>query len=88
MTTRREEVDQFIGTHLEDIKLGDGTNNSVLFETVHRFKGLESDAIILLLHDQDPSELKRLAYVGMSRARVVLHVIGSARTEALLEWPS
>ena len=88
LTTRRSDVEELVGTRANGIDLGDGTKGTVLIETVHRFKGLEADAVILLLHDQDSDELRRLAYVGMSRARALLHVIGSKATREILEWPS
>jgi Nuclease-related domain/UvrD-like helicase C-terminal domain/AAA domain len=88
LTTRRADVEQLAGSHGEGTEVGDGRNGTVLVETVHRFKGLEADAVILLLHEQDPEEVRRLAYIGMSRARALLHVVGSSSIRALLEWPN
>ena len=88
LSTRRADVEALVGLHVGGIEVGDGTDGTVLVETVHRFKGLEADAIVLVLHEQDPDELRRLAYVGMSRARVLLHVIGSKVTRELLNWPN
>jgi len=57
-------------------------NNSVRFRTIHRFKGLESDVVILLLHRR-PADLEEserylsseLLYVGFSRAKHLLYVV-------------
>jgi hypothetical protein len=53
--------------------------NTIRYETVHRFKGLEADCILLTGIGQ-PSDYyreehwRRFEYIGGSRARVVLHV--------------
>lgn len=39
-----------------------------------------------LLDERDEDELRRLAYVGMSRARSVLYVIGSKECRELIGW--
>ncbi len=56
--------------------------NSVKFRTIHQFKGLESDVVILLLHRRavDLAESERylsneLLYVGFSRAKHLLYVV-------------
>jgi hypothetical protein len=78
--TRREDVE------LVARGLGDINASGVTVDTIHRFKGLESDAVIVMLHEMDVEEIRRLAYVGMSRARAVLHVVGSAAVRAKLNW--
>lgn len=63
--------------------------HGVVVETIHRFKGLENDVIIVGLCRGDRyevSELRRLAYVGFSRARAVLVVVGDPKMKALLNW--
>jgi hypothetical protein len=61
--------------------------DGVVAETVHRFKGLEADVVLLLLVS-NPSieEILSVAYVGMSRARAVLIVIGPRRLRSTLGW--
>ena len=59
----------------------------VVAETVQRFKGLESDVVVLRLSDSlltSPDKGRRLAYVGMSRARLVLVIIASRKVLAAL----
>ena len=78
MSLKRSPVYQAgkLGNH-ELIRLGDEReSNSILIETLHRFKGLESDIAIVCDIDRsskrfDPKKL----YVAASRARLVLAVI-------------
>ena len=53
---------------------------------MHRFKGLEADVVILLLHDGEEQDVKRLAYVGMSRARALLVLIASKSMFDVIRW--
>ena len=64
-----------VGTHLIKTKR-DG--NGVLFTTARKFKGLESDAIIIVDVDGtafSDDESKRLFYVGCSRAKHQLDIV-------------
>lgn len=54
-------------------------------DTVHRFKGLEADAVVLVLDDDNTTAIE--AYVGMSRARTSLTVIASAASAEAIHWP-
>ncbi|MDR2365178.1 MAG: ATP-binding domain-containing protein [Zoogloeaceae bacterium] len=57
------------------------SNNSVLIGTVQRFKGLESPIVILWGLDViDLARSEELRYVGMSRAKPLLIVVGTAAT--------
>lgn len=60
----------------------------VVVETVHRFKGLEADVVVLLLGGfaADEMQARTLAYVGMSRARTMLVVIGPKSLRRTLGW--
>lgn len=55
-------------------------------ETVSRFKGLESQAIVLVLDGPFSPEGRTSAYVGMSRARSVLVVVGDDADQPPLSW--
>jgi hypothetical protein len=46
----------------------------VLADTVHRFKGLEADVAVLVFTSEEPDDA--LLYVGVSRARSLLFVLG------------
>ena len=55
----------------------------MLFESVTRFKGLERDVVILTRLDEvEYVEYAPMLYVGASRARSMLIVIGDAETLA------
>lgn len=55
--------------------------NSVLIDTIQRFKGLESPVVILWgLDTIDLARSEELLYVGMSRAKSLLVVAGTATT--------
>jgi superfamily I DNA and RNA helicase len=52
--------------------------NSVLVDTVGRFKGLESNILILWgLDEFDPNQDKEVLYVAFSRAKSRLHLFGT-----------
>jgi hypothetical protein len=58
----------------------------IAVETIHRFKGLEADAAVVILDDVGDTQGRALAYIGMSRARAILHVIGPAEVAERLTW--
>lgn len=56
---------------------------TVLIDTIQRFKGLESPIVILWgLDTIDLSQRQELLYVGMSRAKSLLVIVGRASTSA------
>jgi len=55
-------------------------------ETIARFKGLESQAIILALDGPFAADGHVSAYVGISRARSVLVVVGDTADMSELSW--
>lgn len=56
-------------------------------ETVYRFKGLERDVVVLALSDATTMEdLRALAYVGLSRAKVGLYVVASRKIKDTIAW--
>ncbi|TLP78710.1 DUF2075 domain-containing protein [Pseudomonas nitroreducens] len=61
----------------------------IAVETVHKFKGLESDAVVLAVTNKSSADnLSELAYVGYSRAKASLHVIGESSLKDSLFWIS
>jgi superfamily I DNA/RNA helicase len=70
-----------------DTRAGRRPGGALQVETVHRFKGLEADAAILLLDEVETLRERRVAYVGMGRARSVLTVIGPPQLAEALHWP-
>ena len=83
LATRRTDV-EIIESGLRENQGSDWSN--ILVETVHRFKGMEADAVVLVLREEDESELRRLAYVGMSRPVAILHVIGDEDIKPIINW--
>ena len=60
--------------------------STVLVDTIQRFKGLESPIVILWgLDTIDLSQRQELLYVGMSRAKSLLVIVGRAATCAALK---
>jgi Nuclease-related domain/UvrD-like helicase C-terminal domain/AAA domain len=86
LSTSRPEVDRLRGREFAGFGLVAPGEDGVVTETVHRFKGLEADAVILLLPSLDWDEDRTLAYIGMSRARAQLAVLGPPEVRAALAW--
>lgn len=61
---------------------GKSSKNSILVDTINRFKGLESQVVFLWGFDYlDKSTREELLYVGMSRAKSLLFVISEGKFE-------
>ena len=89
LTDRRSTADSLRGDGFGGVRLhalGAKTGSTV--ETVHRFKGLEADVIILVLTELDDHRDKAIAYIGMSRARAMLIVLGPKSIKKELQWTS
>lgn len=71
-----EELRQHI---ICDYSIGNIGCNGIQSETIRRFKGLESNFIILVL-TQNAVEKPALTYVGASRAKAGLYVLGCQKT--------
>ena len=77
LTQYRETKDRLIGWTAAGLTLGAiGDEDTVAVETIHRFKGLEADATIVILDRLEKIRDHALAYIGLSRARFHLVVIG------------
>lgn len=86
LATEKRTVELLQGRELAGWRLGDGSNETVLCDTVHRFKGLERDVVILVVPTLGDEDRRRLAYVGMSRAMVLLFVVAPASAQQWLRW--
>lgn len=84
----RSQIDALSGLTLAGVRLAGsvGQQSSVLLESVRRFKGLESDAVVLLLDSVESIDDRSLAYVGMSRACAELFVLAPAEVRDSLNW--
>lgn len=85
LSPSRALVDQIQGTRIGRWTAVPAFEPGLVCETVQRFKGLEASAVILLLPDEGRFD-ERLAYVGMSRPRTVLHVVAEPAAAAALRW--
>lgn len=86
LATEKRVVDALRGRELAGWTLGDGSVGTIQCETVHRFKGLEREVVVLVIPSLPDDESRRLAYVGMSRAMVLLFVVGPNSLQAKLSW--
>jgi superfamily I DNA/RNA helicase len=75
LTQRRDLADRLRGTELAGKRITPLGGAGVTCETIHRFKGLEADAVVLLLDSLETDHHKMLAYVGLSRAKSLLAVV-------------
>ncbi|MFM5543022.1 NERD domain-containing protein [Aeromonas veronii] len=56
-------------------------------ETIHRFKGLERDVVVIALSDATTfADIRAVTYVGLSRAKVGLYVIASRDIKDAIAW--
>ncbi|KWF69327.1 nuclease [Burkholderia multivorans] len=68
------------------VSLGHWGTHGIATETISRFKGLESQAAILVLSSVSLADDRVGAYVGMSRARSMLVVVGTHIDRGYLNW--
>jgi hypothetical protein len=92
LTSERGLVDKLVGTSMAGVKLvKPPSTDGIRVDTIHRFKGLEADAVFVILPDdtRGPGATlddyqRTLAYVGMSRPRSYLCVLAPNRMGAAL----
>jgi hypothetical protein len=63
--------------------VGAGSTDGIVAETIHRYKGLEADAVVVIVHEVGP-DTPVLLYVGLSRARAHLEIIATEAVADLL----
>lgn len=71
---------------VKETSFGRWGSHGIPVETIGRFKGLEAQAIILVLSAPYSDATKVAAYIGMSRARTVLFVLGTESFQQQLGW--
>ncbi len=87
LSTRKKVVQELRGRQAAGHTINCPGGGGTTAETVHRFKGLESDAVILVIPEIHTDRDRALAYIGMSRARASLTVIGDKTVREALNWP-
>lgn len=80
----RGGADRLLGRDVAGVGLVDHGDDGLAVETVHRFKGLESDAVVLWLSAEPPDP--SLVYTGMTRAISMLEVVGTEATMQAINW--
>lgn len=80
-----------VARHLKKMAVGELTfcefgRKGIAVETISRFKGLESQAIVTVLNDYINAIPDRMAYVGFSRAKTYLHVIAPPGRKKSAKW--
>lgn len=64
------------GWHFASYREGPSDSVSIRYSSVHAFKGLEAAAVVLTdIEGIEDDQAKALLYVGMSRARIQLHLM-------------
>ena len=66
-----------------------GLADGVGMETIHRFKGLETGVAIVVFgpeNEVNPETIETYAYVGMSRAKYALFVMGTGEVKEAIHW--
>jgi len=85
-----EEVEQ--AAYKPNLKVG--AIKEVKIESIHKFKGLESEVVVMILpnveslESETTTDIKSLIYVGMSRATSLLIIIGDQEVKDLSNWSS
>jgi superfamily I DNA and RNA helicase len=88
LSSSRDIVNTLQGASVAGHRLtASDADDGVPVETIQRFKGLEADVVILVIPELEDDADRVLAYVGMSRARVLLIVVGTSPVRAALSWP-
>ena len=82
----RSFVEDLQGSIIGGTSVGDLDSPGVVAETIHRFKGLENDVVIVALHEVETEQQRRLAYIGMSRAKGLMIVVGSKHVKRAIGW--
>ena len=85
---KRSQFEALTGSVVAGVRLGSTvpSSSAVQLETIHRFKGLESDAVVVLLQSVESEQHLALAYVGLSRACAELVVVAPPGARAVLNW--
>lgn len=87
LTDARSLVDGLRETGAAGLLFTTLEGHGIPVETVHRFKGLEREVVVLALQGGQPGvDPKAVAYVGLSRARSALYVVASHTVRACMNW--
>lgn len=90
LTDSADLADALFDGEFPGLTFGDMGSGNLRVDTIHRFKGLESEAVVCIFDVSDDSTrssetLSRLGYIGLSRAKSLLSVLGSEETLKILQ---
>jgi len=66
--------------------LGNWNGRGIPVETLARFKGMEAEAAVVVLEDNPERSGRLMGYVGLSRPRSALTVVGPPARKSQLNW--
>ena len=89
ITDSGQLADDLFGSEIAGFEFGDGSKKTIQVDTIQRFMGLEAEAVICIFDPdkqdgQSDEALERLAYIGLSRAKALLVVLGNAKVQERL----
>jgi hypothetical protein len=88
LSTTWDVASRLRGRDINGVGLVAYGDDGIAVETVQRYKGLEAEAVIVVIHEL-ASELDRsLAYTGLSRAQTFLEVVGPSAVMDAIGWGS
>ncbi len=88
LSSTRDIADSLLGRDVDGIGLTTFGDDGIAVETVHRFKGMEAEVVILALMNVTSDVERALAYTGLSRAQSFLEVVGTEQALDAINWAS
>jgi AAA domain-containing protein len=86
LSTTWDVVARLRGRDVDGIGLVAHGEDGIAVETVQRYKGLESEVVILVVPELLDELDRSLAYTGLSRAQTFLEVVGPAAVMDAIGW--
>lgn len=88
LSTAWDVAEGLRGRDVDGVGLVAHGEDGIAVETVQRYKGLEAEAVIVVIPTLDTDLDRSLAYTGLSRARTFLEVVGPEEVMDAIGWRS
>ena len=88
LSSTKKIVERLRGRDVAGVGLVAYGDDGITVETVHRFKGLEAEVVVLVILEADSDIELSLIYTGLSRAQTLLEVVGTAAVLETIGWGS
>lgn len=88
LSTTWEVAERLRGRDVDGVGLVAHGEDGIAVETVQRYKGLESEVVIVVIPELDDELDRSLAYTGLSRAQTFLEVVGPEAVMDAIGWGS